>query len=197
MDVDSTKETTDAADLVSRIRAGDQEAKDELVRRYSRGVFVIVNKMVRNPPDAEELVQETFIVTLEKIKRGELREPDRLSGFVCGIARTLAQVHVRKSQSRNLTEIDEARPPIDPNRSPLEQLLRKEEAEIVRQVIGELRMERDRELLTHFYLLGEDKETICANLDLTGAHFNRVIFRALARFKELYEQTPGSKKTRR
>jgi RNA polymerase sigma-70 factor, ECF subfamily len=197
VDKASTKETTGAADLAGGIRAGDQGAEDELVRRYSRGVFIIINNIIRNRADAEEMVQETLVKALEKIRRGELREPEKLSGFVCGIARNLAQGHTRKARGKNLTDINDVTTPVDPGRGPLEQLLQKEEAEIVRQVLGELRMERDREVIIRFYLAGEEKESICASLGLTSAHFNRVIFRALARFRELYEEKLGGKTLRK
>ena len=186
--VGSSNEATSQTDLAARIRAGSHEAEEELFQRYRRGVSVIINHYFRNPTDTEELVQETFMIAVKKIRQGDIREPEKLSGFVCGIARTLAQVRFRKSQKERLTDIDEIAPAADPKHGPLEQLLLKEQAEIVRQVIGELRMERDRQVITRFYLIDEERESICASLGLTSVHFNRVIFRALTRFKELYEQ---------
>jgi RNA polymerase sigma-70 factor (ECF subfamily) len=47
---------------------------------------------------------------------------------------------------------------------------------------------RDRDLLVRFYLNDESKEDICASLDLTDEHFNRVLFRARNRFRELLER---------
>ena len=123
--------------------AGGREAEDELARRYRRGVLIIVKRLVRNPADAEDLVHETFIVALEKIRRGELREPDRLSGFMSSIARNLALSHSRKAERRTHKNVDEVAPPVDPQRVPLAQLLLKEDAELVRQVLGELKRERD------------------------------------------------------
>ena len=34
----------------------------------------------------------------------------------------------------------------------------------------------------------DDKERICRDLGLTAVHFNRVLFRARERFKELYRK---------
>ncbi|MCP4664535.1 MAG: hypothetical protein GY856_54820 [bacterium] len=52
--------------------------------------------------------------------------------------------------------------------------------------------ERDREVLSRFYLAEEDKEQICCDLGLAGEHFKRVLFRARRRFKKLYEaRVPG------
>ena len=184
----SSIEITSPADLVDRIRRGNKEAEDVLVQRYSRGVAVVIRKIIQNATDIEELVQQTFMIAIEKIRRGAVDEPERVSGYICGIAGKLAMVHLQKTRLRNLTGIDEVAPVVDSNRGPLEQLLRKEEAEIVRQVIAELRMPRDREIIIRYYLHEEDKKSICASLSLTSVQFNRVIFRALDRFKELYEK---------
>lgn len=184
----ASTEITSPADLVDKIRRGDKEAENVLVQRYSRGVSVVIRRIVQNVTDVEELVQQTFMIAIDKIRRGDLHEPERLSGYICGIAGKLAKVHLQKARLRNLTHIDEIAPVVDSNRGPFEQLLRKEEAEIVRQVIGELRMQRDREIIIRYYLNDEEKHSICASLSLTGVQFNRVIFRALDRFKELYEK---------
>jgi hypothetical protein len=46
---------------------------------------------------------------------------------------------------------------------------------------------RDREVLVRFYLDDQDREKICRELGLSEEHFNRVIFRARNRFRELVE----------
>jgi hypothetical protein len=43
-------------------------------------------------------------------------------------------------------------------------------------------------VLVRFYLDDEDKEKICSELRLSEEHFNRVIFRARNRFRELLER---------
>jgi RNA polymerase sigma-70 factor, ECF subfamily len=184
----SIGETTSPSDLVDRIRRGNKEAENVLVQRYSRGVSFVIREMTQSVSDVEELAQQTFMLAIEKIRQGAVREPERLSGYICGIARKLAWVHLKKTRLRNLTAIDEIELVVDSNSGPFEQLLRKEEAEIVRQVIKELRVPRDREIITRHYLHDEDRKSICASLSLTNVQFNRVIFRALDRFKELYEK---------
>ena len=184
----SSGEITSPADLVDRIRRGDKEAENVLVRRYSRGVSVVIKRIIKNVTDVEELVQQTLMIAVEKIRQGAVTEPERVSGYICGIAGKLAWAHVKKTRLRNLVDIDEVAPVVDSSRGPFDQLLQKEEAELVRQVIGELRMPRDREIITRYYLHGEERESICASLSLTSVQFNTVKSRALDRFKELYEK---------
>ena len=64
--------------------------------------------------------------------------------------------------------------------------LRSELAEIVRRVLSEMTSERDRQVLFRFYIAGDGKDAICRDLGLTSLHFNRVLFRARERYRELY-----------
>jgi len=195
VDFIAADETGGGADLVTRIRDGDRRAEAELVERYSRGVSLIIRRAVGQAAAAEDLSQETFRLALEKIRRGEVREPEKLSGFVCALARNLVIEHFRRAARearRAGPEVTEALPAAAPG--PLEEVLRKEKAAAVRQVIAELKSERDRQLLFRFYIAEEEKGRICEDLDLTALHFNQVLFRARARFKELYQRATREKK---
>jgi RNA polymerase sigma-70 factor (ECF subfamily) len=189
VDVSAASGAGSAADLVSRIMAGDGQAEAELVERYSRGVTFVISRETGGASAADDLYQDTFRIALEKIRRGDLREPEKLSGFVLGIARNLVIDYFRRAARQDsLTEIDEAAPLSHPAPSQLDELLRKEQAALVRRVIDELPSERDRQALFRFYIAEEEKESICADLGLTGVHFNRVLHRARERYRELYEK---------
>jgi RNA polymerase sigma-70 factor (ECF subfamily) len=178
---------TDWLEWMQRITAGDADAEAELVRRYKNGIAIIISRIVHDESVTEDLSQDTFRIALEKIRKGDVREPERLSGFICGIARNVAIDHIRRKQrATHQEEIGNAEQIPDPQADQFEQLWRKERAEIVRQTIKELKVERDREVLSRYYIAEEDKEQICADLGLTSQQFNSVIFRALKRYKELY-----------
>jgi RNA polymerase sigma-70 factor, ECF subfamily len=187
--------STDAgADLVSRIRAGDQQAEAELVERYSRGIMIIIRRDVGDASVADDLYQEAFRIALEKIRRGEVREPEKLSGFVSGVAKNLVIDYFRRAaRQEGVREVEEATSLPDPAPDQLEALLRKEQADIVRQVLKEMRNERDIQILFRFYLAEDKKEQICADLGLTSLHFNRVLHRARERYLELYKRLTTDK----
>jgi len=178
------------ADLVRRILAGERSAEEELVCRYTRGVTIIVRRIVKDPSVTEDLCQETFRLVLEKVRRGDLREAERLSGFVCSLARNLAIDYFRQAARREtLEDMEATRPLPDPAPDQLSLLLQKEKAKAIRQVLKELKSERDREVLYRFYIAEEEKDQICTDLGLSSLHFNRVLYRARERFRELCEQT--------
>lgn len=179
-------------ELVARILAGERSAEQELVQRYSRGVSMILHRSTGDRSLAEDLSQDTFRIALEKIRRGDVREPERLSGFVCNIARNLAIDHFRHRRRLEVFDGTEEIGSIPaPAPSQLDHILRQEEAKLVRQLLHELQPERDREILYRFYIAEEEKAQICADLKLTSLHFNRVLHRARQRYKELYEELKG------
>jgi RNA polymerase sigma-70 factor (ECF subfamily) len=188
----STNSGTELVELVRRIIAGDSAAEDEVVRRYKQGVAVIIDRIVRSQSATEDVSQETFKIVLEKLRRGDLRQPERLSGFVCSVARNAAIDYVRRARRSNLREeISNAEHIPDPAPSQLEEILKQEKAAVVRQIINELKIERDRDLLNRYYIAEQDKDRICEDLHLTRTQFNNVIYRAIARFKELYVRRVG------
>jgi RNA polymerase sigma-70 factor (ECF subfamily) len=192
VDVVSVSNETELTELVKRIIAGDSAAEEEVVRRYNQGVAIIIDQIVRSRSVTEDLSQDTFKIVLAKVRRGDLRKPERLSGFVCSVARNTALDYIRRTRHlKNQDAIGNAEQIPDPAPNQLDNVLRQERAKVVRQLINELKQKRDRDLLLRYYVAEEEKDTICADLGLTRAQFNNVIFRATARFKELYVRKIG------
>jgi len=179
-------------DLVARIQAGDRRAEERVFEIYGRGVAIILDRHTNGRPEAEDLFQDTFRLVLEKLRRGELREPAALPGFVSQIARSLAIEHYRKATRRKTDSDSEAiLDAVAPSASPLGELLASENAALVRRVLQGLANERDREILLRFYIAEEDKDRIAADHGLTSLQFNRVLHRARQRYKELFLERAG------
>lgn len=181
---------TSPADLVRRIRNGDPRAEEELIARFGEGLTFLLRRWTRGHCDAEDLYQETFRLGLEKIRRGEVRDPERLAGFLRSLARNLSIEHYRKAARRGAREeeIDTAADVTHPDTGQLGQLLRKEKVSLVRRLLEELGSERDKQVLFRFYIAEEDKESIRSDLGLTAPEFNLVLFRARRRYRDLYER---------
>ena len=54
-------------DLVRRIKAGDDQAFEEMVKRYHARVYSLSYGVLRNPQDAEEATQDAFLTLYRKI----------------------------------------------------------------------------------------------------------------------------------
>lgn len=147
---------------------------------------VILDRHTSGRPEAEDLFQDTFGLALEKLRRGELREPAKLPGFLAQIARNLAIEHYRKvSRRKTDADSDAVLEAVSPRDSPLGDLLARENAALVRRALEELGNERDRQILLRFYIAEEDKDRISADFGLDSLQFNRVLHRARQRYKTL------------
>lgn len=179
-----------SGDLVRRIQEGDLRAEEELVARFGEGLTFLLRRWTRDRAAAEDLYQETFRMALEKIRAGEVRDPERLAGFLHSLARNLSIHHYRRGSVRQTREEDlEAVADVSaPEAGQLGQLLRREKAALVRRVLGELASERDRQVLFRFYIAEEDRERIRSDLGLSGPELNMVLFRARRRYRDLYER---------
>lgn len=153
---------------------------------------ILLDRHTNGRPEAEDLFQDTFRLALEKLRRGELREAAKLPGFLAGIARSLAIEHFRKI-ARRKTEADSDAVLAAPfsGSSQFDDLARRENAGLVRRILGELANDRDRQILLRFYLAEEDKDRISADYGLDSLQFNRVLHRARQRYRELFERQAG------
>lgn len=185
-----------SAALVVQIRSGDAGAESELVKHYQRGVLFVIGRSVMDSTVAEDLYQETFRLVLEKVRGGEVREPERLSGFVVSVARNLVIDYFRRSARAASREEDLGAQAIAlPEPGPLDRLLSQERAMLARRVLSEMTSERDRKVLYRFYIADDDKEEICADLGISSLHFNQILCRARERYRKLFEEMSGTRGT--
>ena len=55
--------------LVERVQAGDKQAFDLLVSKYQRRLMRLLSRIVHDPAEAEDVVQETFIKAYRALRR--------------------------------------------------------------------------------------------------------------------------------
>src|SRR3954467_13166317 len=60
-------EVNDERDLILRVQAGDRSAFDLLVRRHLPRARLLAKRLMQNPDDADDLVQDAFLRALERI----------------------------------------------------------------------------------------------------------------------------------
>jgi RNA polymerase sigma-70 factor, ECF subfamily len=93
----------DEAELARRIAAsapgGSREAEAELYRRLAPRVRLYGLRHLRDEQAAADLMQQVMLMTIEKLRAGELREPERVGSFVFGVCRMLV-LDRRRSYAR-------------------------------------------------------------------------------------------------
>lgn len=81
-------------EIIARAQAGEEEAFRMLVEQHSRSVFNVAYRIVGNPADAEEAVQETFLRVFKKLHSFEERA--RFTTWLYRVAANSAMDLVRK-----------------------------------------------------------------------------------------------------
>ena len=84
----------DDAALVSATLAGNREAFSQIVTRYQSLICSLAYSATGSLGQSEDLAQETFITAWKRLRL--LREPPRLRGWLCGIARNRINDSLRR-----------------------------------------------------------------------------------------------------
>jgi RNA polymerase sigma factor (sigma-70 family) len=173
------------AELVEKIRQNDPDGLEELYNVFSRGVRFYLCRQL-GPQDLDDRVHDTFIVVAQAIQRGELREPDRLMGYVRTIVRrqVAAQIEDNVLSRRQQFDLDWGLAVRDSNSNPEQAAIRQENQQIAVKVLKSI-APRDREILIRFYLWEQPAEQICSEMGLTDTQFRLLKSRAKARFGHL------------
>ena len=185
---------TPPAELVAKILSGDRRAEEALFERYRRGIATILRQTLGSRAVAEDLFQETFRLALEKVRAGELRDPERLPQFLNSLARNLAIDYFRKNTRRGTDEpLESVDHTLEIEPSQYAQLARREKGQLALEVLRQLGNDRYRQLLYRYYIAEEEKASLCADFDLSSLHFNRVLFRARQHYRELFLKVIGAR----
>jgi RNA polymerase sigma-70 factor (ECF subfamily) len=183
-------------ELSRRIREGDVSAESELIRQFEPGLRVLLRRRTGGDHGLlQDLVQETLLVVIQRLRGDGLADPDKLAAFAAQTARNLAIASLRKTE-RQKTDIDSAATERNPDTSRgVETIVEDVEAGMaVRALLRELPQARDRLMLKRFYLEDHDKDIICQEMQLSEAAFNQALSRARRRFRQILEERGFAKR---
>lgn len=171
--------------LVDKVKDGSPEGMEQLYQLFEKGVrFYLYRRL--GPQELDDKIHDVFLIVVQAIRRGELREPERLMGFIRTIVRRQIAAHIDDvvHSRREEVSLEPGSIVADRKRSPEETAITEEQNELMMRILKGL-SGRDREILTRFYLREESQEKICREMSLTETQFRLLKSRAKARFGEL------------
>jgi len=114
--------------LVTRIAAGDGDAEHEFALRYVQPVRAMLLARSRNADLAADLQQDVLIEAICALRRGQLREPAKLAGFVSAIARNKLNTYYRANRRTEILEFPDDLPDLSSAASRVEEQQRESTA---------------------------------------------------------------------
>lgn len=171
--------------LVARIKAGEDAGMEQLYKMFSRGIRYYLCRQL-GPQELEDRVHDTFLIVVNAIRRGDLREPERLMGFVRTVVRRQVAAYIEEAvhNRREQADLESGIAVADRTQNPEQAAILRQKTELMRTVL-ECLSQRDRDILVRFYIQEQPQEQICREMALTETQFRLLKSRAKAKFGEI------------
>jgi len=179
----------EAPHVMETTAATQSGSGQQVILRNMAGLRAQLARVTGSVELASDLLQDAVVTALQKLRAGQISDPAHLDGYVYRVALNHLRNYRRKDRSRTATS-EELSEPVESTESsrPVKDLEVDQWARLVKQLLQQVPLARDRELLVRFYLDEESKQELCQAFGLTELHFNRVIHRARDRFKDLLQR---------
>ena len=157
--------------LIARAQSGDEQAFADLMRAHYAFVYAIVIGIVKNPHDAEEVVQDTFLNAYRGLAQYE--EQTKFRSWLATIARNRALnwLRAQKVDTVSINEVEEHT--LQTPNTLDDQLIRDEQRELIRRAMGTL-SQKDREIAHSYYLDGASYDELTRT---HGLSYKAIAFR--------------------
>ncbi len=187
----ATAEALSDAEIMLRVRAGDQPAFDYLVQKYRRPLVSFMYRMARNPAAAEDLAQEVFLRVYRS--RATYEASAKFTTWLYRIATNLAVNHARDTRHErpevtvSLDEPDEESGATfelpDGAQGAEEAMVRRERVLGIRRKVGALPERQRLAVIMHKYQQMDYKQ-IAEVLKLSESATKSLLFRAYETLRE-------------
>ncbi len=184
---DISEEMMTPEQIVSGIYDGELSAMTELYAIFTRGIrYVLLRNLGAH--DLDDKVHDCFVIVTQAIQNGELREPERLMGYVRTVVRyyIAGRIHEIVRERRRFSDLSPFSI-IDWHDNAEEITLASERMAIIHRALR-LVSRRDRDILNRFYSLEQSPLLIRREMALTFNQFRLLKSRAMGRLRGMIER---------
>jgi len=167
--------------MVQAALAGDDDAFEQVIRAFSRRVYVVAYAILQNQAEAEDIVQDSFLKAHQQ--RSRLREPEKFPSWLLTVARNGARDRLRRQRPQ--APADSFDTLVDHNSATPGSAMEKEERQIhLRRALATL-PEEHRTALTLRYLEGLDYRAIETTMGLSNGALRGILGRGLGTLRRM------------
>jgi len=200
----------DEAELVARLRAGDEEAFASVVEAYHPTMLAVARSHVKTRAVAEEVVQEAWLGVLKGLARFQARSSLKTWVFsiVVNTARTRGGREARSLPFSSLAAAEEQVPALEPGRFrpageafaghwqrypadwsclPEQGLLARETFDVVKRAVEEL-PDAQRTVIAMRDIAGCSADEVCEALEISAGNQRVLLHRARSRVRAALER---------
>jgi RNA polymerase sigma-70 factor (ECF subfamily) len=177
--------------LAGLIAAGPRDAtaaaEAELYRRFAPRVRLYGRRHLRDDGRAEDLAQDVLLLTIDRLRAGEVRRHAEISSFILGTSRMMAHAARRTERRREalMARFMDAAPVVSP--MSLAALDTGRLAACLRVLV-----ERDRLVVLLTFYAEREAPRIADDLGLTPGAVRAIRHRAMSRLRECMLRGPAS-----
>jgi RNA polymerase sigma-70 factor, ECF subfamily len=155
-----------------------QAEESELYRRFAPRVRLYGRKHLRDDAAADDLAQQVLFVTIERLRAGEVRNPDEIGSFILGTSRMIAGSTQRKARRRESLTAQ-----FHSSELYAEPFVASGDLAIVERCLHSL-TERDRRVVVLTFYAEKTSPEIAEELGVTGTVVRVARHRALERLRK-------------
>jgi RNA polymerase sigma-70 factor (ECF subfamily) len=190
-DVVFPDESPSDADLARTIGTaapgGARDAEAELYRRFVLRVRHYGLRHLRDVHAAADLAQQVLLMTIESLRSGRVREPERIASFVLGTCRQVVRDGRRgEARRQEMFERWAAGLPLDESRGSAEEI----DSDRLRACL-ELLAERERSVVVMTFVADKGSDEIATELGLAAGNVRVIRHRALGRLRACLDAGEG------
>ncbi len=171
-------------ELVARIEAGDEAAEARVAELFSPAIRTMARIRSRGSADPNDVCQDVLIAVITGLRRGQLRDAERLAAFVAGVARNVISNELRGRLARPSQPLEDAHAVADLR----DEIARRDRTRMLRRALDEV-SDADREVLVLSLVHGLKSGEIAARLGLDDQVVRARKSRALRRLTERLKGT--------